>query len=52
MLFFWPSLNPTTGNNFKTSSLTEDVNDETPTSVEINFLHKIESTTNTNHLWD
>jgi len=33
---------PATGNNFKKSSL-EDGNDETPTSVEINFLHKIDS---------
>jgi len=31
----------------------EDVDDETPTSVEINFLHKIESATNTSCLlWD
>jgi len=30
-----------------------DVDDETPTSVEINFLHKIVSATNTSHLlWD
>ena len=30
----------------------EDVNDKTLTSVEINFLHKIESTTNASRLWD
>jgi len=33
--------------------LFEDVNGETPTGMEINFLHKIEDTTNTSHLlWD
>jgi len=45
LLFFLPSLKPTTGNNFKV--FFEDVNDETPTSMETNFMHKIESTTNT-----
>jgi len=44
MLFFWPNLQPTTWNNLKKSY-------ETPTSVEINFLHKIENTTTTSCLW-
>ena len=30
----------------------EDVDDKTPTSVEINFLYKSESTTITSRLWD
>jgi len=42
---FWPSLKHTTGNNFKV--FFEDDDDVTPTSVKINVLHKIESTTNT-----
>jgi len=29
-----------------------DVNGKTPTSMEINFLHKSESTTITSRLWD
>jgi len=35
---FWPSLKPTTGNNFKKASL------RIQTSVEMNFLHKIQVT--------
>jgi len=30
----------------------EDVIDKTPASIEINFLHKIVSTTNASRLWD
>jgi len=41
---------PTTGNNFR--NFFEDVDDETPTSMEINFLHNIKSTINTSRLWD
>jgi len=51
MLFFDQTLKLTTGNNFKV--FFEDIDDETPTSMEINFLHKIEITSNTSPLlWD
>jgi len=49
---FWPSLEAYYWEQLQ-NVFFEDVNDETPTSMEINFSHKIETTSNTSCLlWD
>jgi len=52
MLFFLPSLKANYWEQLQ-KVFFEDVDDKTPTIMEINFLHKSENTTITSHLlWD
>ena len=52
MLFSWPSLKADYWEQLQ-KVFFEDVDDKTPASMEINFLHISESTTITSHLlWD
>jgi len=51
MLFFWPSLKADYWEQLQ-KVFFEDVDDKTPASMEINFLHISESTTIISHLWD
>jgi len=51
LFFFWPSLKANYWEQLW-KDFFEDVDDKTPTSMEINGFHKSESTTITSHLWD